>query len=54
MKWFYMWRYQRHIHKSVKYNVGSINFPNASKYETLFKIHIEKARYYATKAGRME
>jgi hypothetical protein len=54
MKWFYKWRYHRNARKSLKYQGGNEQFPNGTKYETLFKIHIEKMRFYATKLGWME
>jgi hypothetical protein len=39
---------------SLKYQGGSQQFPNGTKYGTLFNIHIEKMRYYATKLGLMD
>jgi hypothetical protein len=54
MKWFYRWRYRRHLIGSLKYQGGNSDFPNGTKYNTLFSIHIEKMRYYATKLGWMK
>ena len=44
MKWFYKWRYQRHLFKSVKYQ--------DPKFKALFDIHIAKMRYYGYKIGK--
>ena len=45
MKWFYKWRYQRNLFKSVKYQVP--------EHKAEFDLCIAKMKYYARKLGRM-
>jgi uncharacterized protein VirK/YbjX len=53
LKWFYRWRYYANQRKAIRYDGF---FPNGGgpKYETLYNIHIEKMRWYATKLGWMK
>lgn len=41
MKWYYKWRYKKHLFKSTRYQ--------SKAYQTLFNIEIEKMRYYRSK-----